>query len=248
VKIPLCAGLDAIYHLGSGHVLYFRFVKYAVGILILMLVVGGFYNLGTNVAQGDCSSSEEANEESVYCVKGYILSFTLQNKRDNPGMLSTQLILNLTTVVLIMLFFHYLRYQFRKMKHAADCETVKPSDYTVEVQRIPIKATNEEIFQWVAGIAGKDQKVEIERILRPYLINEYVNLVFNRSNLEAQKQGIMKIERKKTLQEEKQVQKIDEKLEKITEKIHDLKENDLTKCPFIYITFKTSERKRFGGD
>ena len=94
--------------------------------LVSMLIVSGIYNLVTNIIEGDCTS-QDSTSESVYCLKGYILSFTLPNKRDNKDLLTAQLALNLATVIVIMIFFHYLRYKFRETEIKADDATITPS-------------------------------------------------------------------------------------------------------------------------
>ena len=70
---------------------------------ISMLLVSGIYNLVSDVVQGDCTS-QDSTQEFTYCIKGYILSFTLANKKENKDLLTAQLALNLATVVIIMIF------------------------------------------------------------------------------------------------------------------------------------------------
>ena len=56
-KLPLTCDPIELSHLGESYPLYFQFIKYCIGLLILMLVVNGIYNIASNAAGGYCDSS-----------------------------------------------------------------------------------------------------------------------------------------------------------------------------------------------
>ena len=241
--IPVTAPLKELYHLGSGYPLYFRFIKYSVAMLLAMLLVSGIYNLVTNVVEGDCLS-QDTTEESVYCLKGYILSFTLPNKRDNKDLLTAQLALNLATVVIVMIFFHYLRYQFRKTEIAADDATITPSDYTIEIENVDPSATNKEIKQWlIDSFATPEQPLEIERIVRPYAINKYMETETKVSALKTQKNTFNSSHHRHAPTEKDKIrmQTIDAEIQ-----FHEAHKEQLLKsihkANLIFVTFRTAQR------
>jgi len=210
--------------------------------LILLLLISGGFNLGSNIVQGDCSESN-TNFSGAYCVKGFILSFALPNKRDNEEYLQSQAILNLASVVLILLFFHYFRYQFRKTEIEADDRTVTPSDYTVMIGGIPSTASNKEIEKWIRGLATEGEPLQVARIVRSFRINQYIQLVNKNSKLIKQrailknKKGINEAIKKEKLKE------FDKEIDRITEELKIQKEGGLVRCPVVFVTMKTAQRK-----
>jgi len=248
-KIPLKSGLAELYHLGSGYPLYFRFIKYAIAMLGAIFVVSGLYNLISNVAEGDCTSQELADEDA-YCVKGYILSFALPNKRDDKKLLKTQLALNFLAVIAIMIFFHLLRYKFRRMKIDADQKTVTPSDYTLELRNIPVDATNDDIEKWIREVVKDDianddlivkeeEKFHIERIIRVYAIHSYIKLYKQQSALSVRKFQLNASD--SASQEERN--NVEKQLAEINDQMDKMKNSGkLEKCPIVFITFRRSQQ------
>jgi len=231
--------VDQLSHLGSGYPLYFKFIIYCIKLLVIMMITSGLYNLISNIAEGDCSSAMETTER-VYCLKGYIISFSLSNKRDNPSLLQVQLVLNLLTVIIIMVFFHVLRYHFRKMEIEADMMTLTPSDFTIEIQNISRTATNKEIEEWIMKFGNEKQPLNIKRIVRTYDINKYVKLVNKKKALEVKKAQLNCSQNGEVCQGKKE--KIDLELEKVSTEIKEMKDSGtLQKCPVVYITFETPQ-------
>jgi len=238
-KIPLTASLDKIYHLGSGFALYFQFIKYSIGLLVLFLAVSGIFNIVTNYTGDDCSPTDDGLG-SAYCVKGYILSYTLPNKREDEKNLRIQLYLNLATVIIIMVFFHIMRYSFRKTAVAADDKTVTPSDYTVAIEGIPSDASNEDIAEWLKNLNVSKIPIKIERIIRPYQLGSYLQLVAKHQNLtESETKG------QQPKQSEEQHQKgkaeIHSQICETEKQLKQIKKDGLKLCSIIYITFEKAQ-------
>jgi len=203
---------------------------------MMMFLVGSIYNLVTNKEAEDCSEDVE-NASGVYCVRGYIHSYIISNKRDDEKSLRIQSILNLVTIVIVMFFFHYLRYQIRKLNVESDEKTVTPSDYTIEIQDLPEETTDEEIKKWIYQLDGQ---AEIVRVVRTHPISKYVRLIEKKSNFEMKK---AKLESKTNPKMENQKIHVLTKLNSIEQKLHNLEGTDhLKKCPVAFVTFKTAQR------
>jgi len=175
--IPLNASLKEIYHLGSGFTTYFMFIKYAGVLLISIFLISGLFNLITNFHANDCPEEDPDSSTSSFCRQGVILKFAISNKRDHFDLLNTTLILNLSSVVAIIFFFHFLRYQFRKAETIVDSETVTPSDYTLELKGVDPSMTEEAIKNWLQGFGSAKNPVEVVKVNRAYNIKTYVRLI-----------------------------------------------------------------------
>mmetsp|Transcript_24055 Transcript_24055/g.21071 ORF Transcript_24055/g.21071 Transcript_24055/m.21071 type:complete len:204 (-) Transcript_24055:2239-2850(-) len=145
--IGYCDELSNLFHLGSAYALYFRFLKYCMGLLICVLVVHGIFSMASNVAENDCPQNIE--DVTQFCVDGSINNLTLANKRDNEETLRVHLILCIVTVLIIVLFFHYIRYRVRKTDIEADDQTITPSDFTVMLKGVPPETDNASIREFI---------------------------------------------------------------------------------------------------
>ncbi len=153
------------------------FIKYASVLLLSIFVISGLFNIITNFHGDDCPAVEESETSDSFCRQGIILKFAISNKRNHFGLLNTTLILNLSSVVVIILFFHFLRYQFRKAETIVDAETVTPSDYTLELKGVDPSMSDEAIINWLQGFATAKNPVEVVKINRAYNIKVYVRLI-----------------------------------------------------------------------
>jgi len=212
--------------------------------LFLIFIVGGAFNLVTNVVQGDCESTNVQTANTPYCVKGYILSFTIPNKRDHDDYLRVQLALNLATVVVIMFFFHYLRYQFRKTEIEADDRIVSPPDYTVMIEGIPPEATNEEVEAWIKNLGKKgNMELNVMRIVRSYAIDAYLQLLKKNRNLVKQKNMLRNKQGKFEPVDEATIKDIDSQINDVASQLTDLKKVGIKRCSILFVTFKTAHGK-----
>jgi len=180
-------------------------------------------------------------------LKGYIISFALSNKRDNDKLLQGQMVLNMLTVIIIMVFFHVLRYHFRKMEIQADIMTSTPSDFTIEVDNLPLKATNQEIEEWIMKFSNERQPLNIKRIVRTYDINQYIKLVNRKKELEVQKAQLCNDQNQKVIVGWKEKKgRIERELVRTSKEIKGLKDSGtLKKCPIAYITFDTPQEAQY---
>jgi len=153
------------------------FIKYAAVLLVSVFFISGLFNIITNFDGNDCPAEEHEDDSDSFCRQGIILKFALSNKRDHPGLLNTTLILNMSSVVVIILFFHFLRYQFRKAETIVDAETVTPSDYTLELKGVDPSMSDEAIISWLQGFGTTKNPVEVVKINRAYNIKTYIQLI-----------------------------------------------------------------------
>lgn len=242
--IPLTAELDQLYHLGSGFALYFRFIKYTIGMLVLTMLISGIYNLVTNSISDGCAPKTLPAEiiEEVYCVQGYILSYAIPNKRGESNYLLAQAAVNLGVVVAIMFFFHYIRYRFRKTEVEADDKTITPSDYTIVIEGLPPATTNKQIVDWIKTFQTESMPLIVEKIIRPFDINEYIKLTSQRNAILKDEEQHEKPKAHAMSASEKK--KKDAQFKEIEDKLTALKqEGVLQKCPVAYVTFRTAARK-----
>lgn len=213
---------------------------------MLILSLSGMYNIISNVKEGDCKLvQEEITDETAetYCIEGYNMSFALSNKRDNQGLLTAQIALNLVTVIAIIVFFQIMRYRFRKMKIAADEKTIRPSDYTVQLQNIPLEAKKSDIRAWIHN-TFPGENLEIVRILRTHAIGEYIKLINTSSELRVKKAQLNYMAGKLSEKEKAQEKIITEKLAKTENRIEQIQKYRLLKqVPIVFVTFSTTQGK-----
>ena len=231
--------MDKIYHLGSGFALYFQFIKFSIGLLVLLLAVSGIFSLITNANGGDC----ERPIDNKYCAKGYILSYTITNKRDDEHLLQVQLYLNLATVLLIMLFFHFMRYSFRKTIVAADDKTVTPSDYTIVMEGIPPETTDDEIKQWLNDLQVSKDPLKIQRIIRPHQLGSYIKLVTLHHNLSEMSKEEKPKEQRAYKKHQQKMASIQKQLHEAETKLKEVRTKGLKRCSIAYVTFEKAQRK-----
>jgi hypothetical protein len=203
-----------------------------MGLLFLIFCISGIFNLISDAVKRDCPENTENVED--FCNRNFISILTIANKRDQTGLLETQLILNLITVIAIMFFFHFLRYQFRKINNQADDQTTTPSDYTLRVDGIPIETTDQQIKEWVENFSEENMKVEVRKINRSYQILEYIQTYKKKQTLS------LRLNKAKVQAE---IEQIKQELEAVDAKINAMKSEKLQYTPTAFITLKQAQRK-----
>ncbi len=216
--------------MGSGFALYFTFIKYCIWLLVVILAVSGVFNIVSNIVGEDC---DKAVDDSQFCVRNYVSILHIANKRNHEGLLRAQLILHLIITVVVMLFFHLIRYRVRKISVDADDRTVTPSDFTVRLEGIPAGTTDEELRTWIQGFETNKNKIEIEKITRAYKILEYIRKFSRKSHI----QSHIKKEHDKTKKEE-----LKKQLQQVQEEIKEEKKN-MQPTHVAFVACKSAKRK-----
>ena len=172
--IPLCTDLKGLYHLGSGYALYFRFLKFAIVILLLMFLAGGIFNVMTN--KNNTTACIDTSNKSDYCIPDFITKYSIANKRDDPNNLHYQQYFNLLTIIIIIVFFHYVRYELRRTEIEVDDDTVTPADYTSKVSGVPIDTTDEELKTWLESFSTVEKPIKVVKITRSKNLLDYMRI------------------------------------------------------------------------
>jgi hypothetical protein len=201
--IPLKAPLSELYHLGSGYALYFKLLIYCITLLTMMFVISGFYNMISSAAADDCPANDDDTTVSTgknnLCVQDFILKFSIANKKDDTGLLTGQMVLNLITVIAMGVFFQYMRFQLRKLHIDADDKTVTPSDYTIRITGLNPELSDQEIKEWIEGLNTEERPVKCIKIHRTFDVAEYVELRKKMDVLETLRVHSFQFERKNTI-------------------------------------------------
>jgi len=231
-KLSLMCSLKSLYtmgnyYLGSGYVLYFKFLKYCLILLALLFAFSGMFNLLTNINTGDCVSNENS---PGFCIKDYITVMTIANKKDLAVSLRAQLYLNLGTVLIIITFLHYMRYKMRKTVKEINDKTTNPSDYALKLTRIPENFTNSDIKAWFEGFSSQKTPIKVVKIVRTYNIKSI-------NQLEADKKALIKKYQKQSGHVQQALFQIE--LMKLQGEINkQLKRNDYQHTPAVYVIFE----------
>ena len=138
-----------------------------------------------------------------------------------------------------------MRYQFRKTEIAADDATVTPSDYTIEIENIDPEASNSEIKEWLMTFATPEQPIEIERVVRPYAINKYIEAVNKISNLKTQRNALTAKGRQLNSEQQLKLERIDTEIQTLEENVNQLKKEGLKKATLIFVTFRKAEQASY---
>ena len=202
--------------------------------MILMLSISGFYNIATAAISNGCSSGELKTD---FCSQGFIGSVTIANKRANIGSIRIQLTLNLVSVTLLSIFFHYMRFKFRKIVSSIDKEVVSPADFTLIMKGVNPSVPNEGVIKWLKGYATEQNSINIKKINRSYDIKDYIHLLHERKTLA--KERDQKAYKKKN----KEANQLQMRIEKIESNLEDLKKKKFIYTPFVFVTLKKASRK-----
>ena len=167
-RLPICANLSQLYHLGTGYALYFKLLKYAILLLLLIFITGGTYNALTNFTGNNCGQSLGKD----YCANNLISTFGIGNKRDQTQELKMQLFLNLMTVIVIILYIQYVRHELRRTESIADAKTISPSDYTVKITGDILEDKDFKLKEWLRRHHFKNRPLEVRKVTRAYDISD----------------------------------------------------------------------------
>jgi hypothetical protein len=239
----LTVKLEELFNVGTGYSLYFIFYKYCIYFLLLIFFVGGFYGIITNKIGDDCGETGNLTE---FCVKDFIISYALCNKKEEKSLLTGQLVLNFLTLIGIAILFEQLRQKSFGIIIDFDIKNYSPSTYTLRFDEVPSETTNSEIVSWLENLHSEDMKIEIKKVTRTYKISEFVELSKQKSELNKLKTlGTLstpdntanpEIERfKNRMYSVKKLDLINEMLKKV-------KSTNIEKGKIVFVTFETKDR------
>ena len=225
--IPLCTDLKGLYHLGSGYALYFRFVKFAIVILLLTFVAGGIFNVMTN--KDNITACKDTSNKSDYCIPDFITKYSIANKRDDPKNLEYQQYFNLLTIIIIIVFFHYVRYELRRTEIEVDDDTVTPADYTSKVSGVPIDTTDEELKTWLESFATVEKPIKVVKITRSKNLLEYMRVTASIDEM---------VNKKCKTDDQDQIILLDDQIKAAYKNLKKLKHESLENTKITFVTFE----------
>lgn len=242
-QIPLSAPLSQLYPLGSGYALYFKLLLYCIGLLCIMFVISGFYNMASSVVENDCEPASDATPDTNgtannQCVQDYVSIFTIANKKDDVALLTGQMVLNLIAVIAMGIFFQYMRYQLRKMHIAADDQTVTPGDYTIKItgKGMEEEHTDQQIKEWIEAMATEEHPLKVVKVHRTFDVAQYVDLKNKKDVLETLRRQVFNFEKKHNIEIEAQ---------NTASELEQLRQNGLKPTDTVLVTFDKAEQAAF---
>jgi len=201
-------------------------------LLAMLLCISGIYNLVTNAMSEDCP--ESTNDSDLFCVRDYVSTLTIANKRDHLSHINIQLVLNLVATVVLILAFLKIRHIFRRIFYKFDEKNVTPSDFTVKLEGVPPETTNEELIKWIEGMSHPLMKLTVEKVCRTYKISEFVRLQKKKEKLE------IKLKSPKFMNNS---EKIQAEIKEVEDKLNETRSQRLEYGHVVFITFGTAKRK-----
>jgi hypothetical protein len=124
--------------LGPGVPLFFLFLKSAIILLLMMLVIFSAFALYSNIMSNDCLQNDKCSLDSFN-------TLSIVNKENNQDFLSIQAYLSLLYVVLSVAFFQVLRLQARRLEQECDEIVSSPSDYAIVLRQLPKNIIEDDI-------------------------------------------------------------------------------------------------------
>lgn len=242
--IPLSAPLSKLYPLGSAYALYFKLLIYCITLLSMIFVISGFYNMVSSAIDEDCEPASDApvSPDGIatnQCVQDYVSMFTIANKKDDPYLLTGQMVLNLIAVIAMGIFFQYMRYKLRKMHIDADDETVTPGDYTIKITGKGMEEeglTDEQIKNWIEEVATEENPIKIVKIHRTFDVAQYVELKNKKDVLETLRRQVFNFEKKQNLELEAQT---------AASELQQIRENGLKPTDTVLVTFERAQQAAY---
>lgn len=177
-QVPLCCHPKELLFLGTGFPLFFEFMKTAIGMLFMIMLISGLYNIWTNINGEDCENGLQIHEKP--CSFDYLTETSLINKANHPDYIKNQEILNLVSVLFCILLMHVLRYQQRKLAFVCDLGIVTASDYTLQIGNLPENLEEDKLKEYLQNIPiPEDADPKVRNITVSYwelLVIKSVNL------------------------------------------------------------------------
>ena len=239
--LPLTCDPSALYHIGSGYVLYFVFFKHCIGMLVTITMVSGLYNLYTNYIYQDCADPATLSviTEDLCCIQGWVSNLSLASKKDHPNERAFQIQLGLLTVIALIIYSQSVRYKIRKLNEEVAETKISPADYTVMFTELPTDfnhhlSSDEGLKEWLEGMAQPGQPVIVKKIVRAYDVNEYMEYQQKKKNLEEkQKQGQVSEEKARSKQK------------KISHKMEELQNEGFKLTGIVFVSLEDTDQAQY---
>lgn len=190
-KLPICSSGNDLNFLGPAYPMYFQFLYFSMGLLVLMFAGRGAYGIYSNSEGTFCKDSDQfETTNSSTCVLSSSTQLSLANKRwddtDSPADIQKmtdynhyQRIFNLVSYILVLAFFHLFRYRQRVTAKVCDDRDTSISDYTFMIKnipKIPGADMRKEIWKFIENNALPGQKLEVRKVVCCYDVVDKLKL------------------------------------------------------------------------
>jgi hypothetical protein len=192
------------------------------------------YNMITSGQANNCSDS--ADNVTDFCIQGVIGSLIISNKRNDVDSVTTQLVLNFASVIVITLVFHIIRYKVRKTVVDVDKETITPADFTVIIKGVSPSVSDSQIKSWLQGFSTEKLPLEIRKVIRTYNIKDYINYINKRNEL------LKKIDDEAGQKEFEKMKLLHAQIQALQLNLGETKAVQLSPTPIVFVTFKKANR------
>lgn len=210
--------------------------------MLLIFFISGLYGLITNKIGDDCGDEGDPDD---FCVKDFIITYALCNKREAKNLLTGQLVLNFLTLIAIAILFEQLRQKSLGIILEFDIQNHSPSTYTLRLDGVPSETMNSDIVSWVQNLSTEQMKLEVKKVTRTYKISEFVELSKQKTELNK-----LKTLNQRSLTGEgnelgrpKTYEHSIKKLDIVNEMLKKVKANSIEKGQIVFVTFETKDRK-----
>ena len=261
-QLPLCSSRYELFFLGSGFPLFFDFIVWGLGMMLMIFVISSIFGLGSN-------SKVKDNDPE----KSWFVELSLANSNDKIGTTSqwkeAQMIVNFFTILLLLIYLQFFRRAQRKTAFECDFKNLTPSDYTVKVSGLPLNFLDYELKEHFKKVGGTELNVNVVKINKTYAIGQYIKLMEEKTKMLNEKRNLQELLNYKTdaINSEATTQKVkntykgeldglnkkiadkSELLEKLEEKVKNeritLIKTYVKFTGTAYVTFETPEQARF---
>lgn len=258
-QLPLCCSRYELFFLGSGFPLFFDFIVWSLGLMMMIFCISSIFGLASN--SKNCDICVKGIEENF----SWFVRLSLANNIDNNISMwkEAQMIVNFFCILIILVYLQYFRRSQRKTAFECDFKSLTPADYTLKVSGLPLNFLDYELKEHFKNIGGSILPVNVVKINKTYAINSYMKLLADKTKiLDAKRDIEEKLNKndeetnpKKKLSESQKTQmeanlKIKkEELSKIEKEVKE-ERNNLMKSYVkftgtAYVTFETPEQAQF---
>lgn len=178
--LPLCSSRFDLNFLGPAYPMYFQFLIFALGLLLLMFLFSGAFGIYSNY-QGDfCRPVSDYNTtDSSTCVLTSASVISLANTKTSGGdshdhkdtmeeYHHLQRVFNIIAYIVLIIFFQYFRYRQKITAKIIDDRDTSIADYTFEVKnipKIPGADMRKEVWKFVEENALPGQKLDVKKVV-----------------------------------------------------------------------------------
>ncbi|KAL4487639.1 hypothetical protein ABPG72_017428 [Tetrahymena utriculariae] len=160
--ISMIGNYEDLAHLGPAYPLYFQFMLYSIGFLLIILLIPGIYNMIQNCQGEQCQNTEQ-------CRVSFATKLAQSNRQQNDPD-TTQSYLNLATCLILIVYITIFRLKQIKFARQVDSYDVSVSDYTIFIDKIPLNKKRKDIQDFIySQVPG----VKIMKIVQAFKLKQY---------------------------------------------------------------------------